>query len=280
MRLGGPIFAPYDTPEEWVRAVRDKGYGTALCPVKTGAALDEIQAYEHAAREAGIIIAEVGAWSNPIHPDPREKEKAVAHCIEHLRLADAIGANCCVNIAGSKDAARWDGPHPDNFTQETFREIVESVRAIIDAAKPKRTFYTLEPMPWVFPDTADSYVELIRAVDRDRFAVHIDMVNVIRTPRDYYRSADVIGEWFSKLGPYIKSCHAKDSALEVRFTSHLSESPPGQGGLDYGAYLRAVEAVSTDLPLIMEHLDTEAEYDAPAAYIRACAQREGIPIKW
>jgi hypothetical protein len=36
----------------------------------------------------------------------------------------------------------------------------------IDAVKPRRTFYTLEAMPWIFSDTPDSYLELMRAIDR------------------------------------------------------------------------------------------------------------------
>ena len=225
------------------------------------------------------MIAEVGAWNNPLHPDPEEKKKALAHCCGQLHLAEEIGAVCCVNIAGSKDPDRWDGPHPANFAQETFDEIVESVRHIIDTVVPKRTYYTLEPMAWAFPDTADSYLELIRAIDRDRFAVHIDIVNVIRTPREHYRNAELIREWFRKLGPHIRSCHAKDTVIEARFTSHTGEAAPGKGYLDYGTLLREIEALGPDMPLIIEHLDTEAEYDAAARYIRGVAAQEGIDIR-
>ena len=279
MRLGAPIFTEYQTPEAWAQAVRDKGYAAAYCPVKAGAPPSEIKAYGEAAAKHDIVIAEVGVWNNPLALDPGEKKKALAHCCAQLRLADEIGARCCVNIAGSKNKERWDGPHPDNFAQETFEEIVASVRHIIDTVRPKRTYYTLEPMAWAIPDTADSYLELIRAVDRDRFAVHLDIVNVIRTPREHYQNAALIGEWFGTLGPHIRSCHAKDTVLEARFTSHTGEAVPGKGRLDYGALLRHIEALDPDMPLMIEHLTTEAEYDAAARYIRDAAAREGIGLK-
>lgn len=278
MRLGAPIYSEYRTPEEWVKAVRDKGYASALCPVKADAPPAAIKDYETMAATGDIVIAEVGAWCNPLHPDPEEKKKALAHCCGQLRLADEIGARCCVNIAGSKDPDRWDGPHPDNFTKETFEEIVATVRHIIDSVNPKRTYYTLEPMAWVFPDTADSYLELIQAIDRDRFAVHLDIVNVIRTPREHYGNADLIREWFKKLGPHIRSCHAKDTVLTARFTSHTGEAAPGKGNLDYGALLREIEALDPDMPLMIEHLATEEEYDDAARYIRGVAAREGMRI--
>ena len=37
------------------------------------------------------------------------------------------------------------------------------VGQIIDAVKPSRTFYTLEPMPWMYPDSAESYAGLIKS---------------------------------------------------------------------------------------------------------------------
>jgi hypothetical protein len=61
-----------------------------------------------------------------------------------------------VNIAGAR-GEKWDGPYADNFSQDIFDLIVETVRGIIDAVKPTRTFYTLEPMPYIFPDSADGY---------------------------------------------------------------------------------------------------------------------------
>lgn len=278
MRLGAPIFTEYRTPEEWARAVRDKGYRAAYCPVKADAALSEIRSYAEAAAKNDIVIAETGAWSNPLNPEPGEKKKALSHCCGQLRLADEIGARCCVNIAGSKDPNRWDGPHPDNFTAETFDEIVTTVRHIVDTVRPERTYYTLEPMPWIFPDTADSYLDLIRAVDRDRFAVHIDIVNTIRTPREHYRNADLIREWFAKLGPHIRSCHAKDTVMEPCFTSHTGEAAPGKGALDYGVLLREIERISPDMPLMIEHLTEEDEYDSAARYIRGAAAQEGIGL--
>ena len=70
MRLGGPVFSKPDSPESWAQAVAAAGYRAASCPVAPGADASTIRAYETAARTADIVIAEVGAWSNPLSPDP------------------------------------------------------------------------------------------------------------------------------------------------------------------------------------------------------------------
>ena len=69
LRLGGPVFEKTGDPDTWVRAVKKLGYSAAYCPVGADADSDTVAAYERAAKKADIIIAEVGAWSNPISPD-------------------------------------------------------------------------------------------------------------------------------------------------------------------------------------------------------------------
>ncbi len=277
MRLGGPVFLEQPDPERWVAALRAAGYRAAYCPVSAGAGADAVHSYAEAARWAGIVIAEVGAWSNPLSPDPAERARAVAYCQQQLALADEIGARCCVNIAGSR-GSRWDGPHPDNLTQATFDLIVETVRQIIDAVKPRRAYYSLEPMPWMYPDSPDSYLELLRAIDRERFAVHLDPVNMICSPQRYFNNAAFLRECFAKLGPRIRSVHAKDILLSDQLTTHLDEVRPGLGYLDYRAFLREMDKLPADTPLMLEHLQAEEEYRQAAGYIRAVAGEMGIPL--
>jgi sugar phosphate isomerase/epimerase len=275
MRLGGSVFVDEMTPESWIAALRDAGYGAAYCPVSAGDDRATLDAYVTAAEEANVVIAEVGAWSNPLSADAEERKAAVEKCRTQLALADEVGARCCVNIAGSRGQP-WDGHDPRNLTSETFDMIVETVRSIIDAVKPRRTYYTLEPMPWMYPHTADSYLELIEAIDRDRFGVHVDMVNVVNSPERYYANTALIREWFAKLGPHVRSSHAKDSLMSTKLTTHLDEVRPGLGHLDYRTLLRELDKLDPDTPLMIEHLKEEEEYRLSAEYIRSVADEIGV----
>ena len=270
MRLGGPVFETADTPGEWAGQVAARGYRAAYCPVGLDADEQTIAAYEQAAREADLVIAEVGAWSNPLSDDPDDRKAALDKCCRALWLADRIGAGCCVNIAGSR-GRQWDGPHPDNLTDETFDRIVESVRSIIDAVKPTRTCYALETMPWAFPDSPESYALLLDAIDRPACGVHLDPVNLVNSPRCYFQNGALIRRCFELLGPRIKSCHAKDILLHGNLTVHLDEVRPGAGGLDYGVYLRELNRLHPDIPLMLEHLPNAAEYELAARHIREVA---------
>ena len=279
MRLGGPTFGDVSDPGAWAALVRTSGYGAAYAPCSPDADDATISGYRKAARDHDVVIAEVRAWSNPISTSEPERKAAENKCTAALAHAERLGAVCTVNIAGSRSPDRWDGPHPDNLTRGTFDLVVESVRRIIDAVKPSRTFYTLETMPWVFPDSADSYLDLVRAIDRPAFGVHFDPVNLVNCPRRLFDTGAMIREFCEKLGPWIKSIHAKDVTCDNRLTFHVDECRPGQGVLDHGALLRCAERLGPDIPVLLEHLPNEEEYRLAAAHIRSEADACGVKLK-
>lgn len=278
MRLTAPLIEPFTDPESWVDAVHRAGYTASYSPLSSPASDATVRAYEAAAKRADIVISEVGAWSNPIDPDSEKAAEALLNCQRNLDLAERLGARCCVNIVGSRNPQKWDGPHSDNLKKETFDLIVQTTRKIIDAVKPKRTFYTLETMPWIFPSSPDEYLDLIRAIDRPGFAVHLDPVNIINSPQRSYDTGALIRECFEKLGAYIKSCHAKDIVLRETLTVHLDECKPGTGAMNYKVYLQELAKLDPDTTLCLEHLPNE-EYAPSAKYIRNLAQENKINLQ-
>ncbi len=272
MRLGGPVSVT-QSAEEWAMAHVAAGYRAANWP---GVPEAREETFVRAAAAAGLIIAEVGAWSNPISPQKAEREKALAWCQHQLAVADRVGARCCVNISGSL-GAKWDGPAADNLSERSFALIVETTQAIIDAVQPTRSYYTLETMPWIFPDSAESYSRLLKAIDRERFAVHFDPANLINCPARYFHNGELIREALVLLGGRLRSCHAKDTRLSDTFTVHIDEVAPGDGTLDYAVFLRMLDELDADIPLMLEHLAME-DYPRAAQYIRGVALREGIRL--
>ena len=276
IRLGAPLLEKIDSPESWIETLKNKKYRAAYCPLKPGASREEIDAYKAASEKADIVISEVGVWINLISTNEKVRKDAIAKTTQGLELAEVIGANCCVNVSGSKNPNHWAGPHKQNLTKDTFDEIVETSRKIIDEVNPKRTFFVLEPMPWAYPDSADNYLKLIKAINRKQFGVHLDPMNLIVSPQLFYNSGAMIKDCFKKLGPFIRSCHGKDIVLrEDIYTPQLTECRPGLGSMDYATFLRELSKLK-DIPLMMEHLNTTEEYDLAAAYIRSVAKAEGI----
>lgn len=272
----GTFFGKCAAPEELAAKARYFGY-TAVGVDKALTATPEARKhYVEVMRQNELVLAEVGAWSNPLSPLPQQRQEALETCKSSLALAEEVGANCCVNICGSR-GLRWDGPHPANLTPETFDLVVQSVREIIDAVKPTRTAYTLETMPWMYPDSADSYLALAKAIDRKAFAVHFDPINLICSPQRLFDNAAQTRDFVAKLGPLIRSVHCKDIRITDQLTVHLEECRPGLGMFDHATLFRELARLSPDLPVMMEHLPEE-EYPLAAKYLRASAASVGVKI--
>lgn len=154
--------------------------------------------------------------------------------------------------------------------------IVDSIREIIDSVKPTRTFYTIETMPWMVPDSPDEYLQLIKDVDRKAFGVHLDFVNMINCPKRYLFCDEFIEECFTKLGPYIKSIHGKDVIMENAYTTIIHETMPGKGIINYRKVALLCESLGPDTTLFVEHLPDFESYRKAAAYVREQAALAGV----
>jgi sugar phosphate isomerase/epimerase len=271
VRLGGPIFLKSGDPRELAREHRRLGYAAAYCPATE---LKDAAKVEAAFKAENVIIAEVGAWKNMLDPDLAVRKANLDYVTARMALADAVGARCCVDIAGSFNPKVWYGPHKDNFSKQFFDVTVENCRHIIDAVKPRRAKFALEIMGWTMPETAERYIQLIKAIQRPAFGVHIDVCNGINSPEKFYNNAAFTEELFAKLGRWVVSCHAKDLAWTPEMNVHFVEVIPGRGELDYRPYLKALTAI--DAPLMLEHLKTAEEYLEGATYIRKVAGEIGV----
>lgn len=276
LRLGGPAFAKDTDPEEFAKAHRKLGYRAAYCPKVPLADADRIRALSEALARHDVVPAEVGRWCNLLDPDAEKRKQNLQNVTEGLALAEALGARCCVDIAGSFSRDSWFGPHPENLSATFFDAAVENARTILDAVKPRRAKFCYEMMGWSLPDSPDSYVAMIKAVDRPGFGVHLDPCNLVNSPAKFYGATALLNECFDKLGPHIASCHAKDLAWEVEMNVHFREVAPGKGSLDYATYLRRLAALPQGPPLMIEHLQGAEAYAEAAAHIVAAGRKAGL----
>ena len=277
MRLGVGLHLQTDDPEIIACSYSELGYAAAICPQVNLDQPERIQAIQDAFSRYDVLLAEMGVWNNMLHPDPAIRDEMVQKNIDVLATADEVGVLCCVNIAGSFDRECWDAPHPMNLSTEAFELTVENVTKVLEAVKPSRTYYTIETMPWTIPNSIDSYLRLIEAVDHPMFGVHLDPVNMINSPRLYYQNSEFLRECFDQLGDKVVSVHAKDLVLTGELTVNLKEVRPGLGGLDYRTFLREMVKLPEDTPLILEHLPQE-EYPPAKDFVLEIAAEIGVPF--
>ena len=268
MYLGISSSLAHKSPQEWAQKHKALGLQTVNFPVSCDDGEDTFMAYKQAADEAGLTIAEVGIWRNTLASNPSERQRWIDYGIRQLRMADAIDAACCVNVVGTPYGPRWDGGYRENFSTELWDMAVAMIRQIIDTARPRHTKFCIESMPWMIPSSPDEYLRLIEAVDRPEFGTHLDVVNMITSPRRYFFNDEFLEECFEKLHGTIVSCHLKDIRLKPEYTFQLEECACGQGSLDLQRYIRLATAENPCMPMIIEHLTTDEEYIASIQYVQ------------
>jgi sugar phosphate isomerase/epimerase len=278
VRLGGPVFGAPKDPDGLAAAHRKLGYRAAYCPSVPLGDKDRIRDIVQAFAKYDVVIAEVGRWCNLLEADPAKRAANLKTVTDGLALAEEIGARCCVDIAGSYNRTSWFGPHPKNLSKEFFDAAVENARKIIDAVKPRRAKFGYEMLGWALPDSADSYLAMIKAVDRPGFGVHLDPCNAINCPGRYYDNTALLNECFDKLGPWIVSCHAKDLTWDVEMNVHFREVPAGRGQVDLTTYLRRIARLDHEAPLMIEHCANPAEYDQARQFLQKLGPAVGVPL--
>ncbi len=227
-----------------------------------------IDEYVKEARNNDLVIAEVGVWRNTLDLNEAARKETMKYAVGQLELADRIGSRCCVNIIGAR-GPRWDGAYKENFTKETWELAVRTIQQIIDEVNPKNTWFTIESMPWMFPTGPDEYLKLLESVDRDRFAVHMDVFNWITTPRRYFFHEEFISECFEKLGKHIKSCHLKGVKMEDDYTLFFRETSVEDGGINTKHLIETGLSFDKNMPFIIEHLHTDEQYLNSVAHIKS-----------
>ena len=267
MKLGTSSPLKHDTPQDWAQNQIKLGCRAVVFPVQSNEPEEKIIAYKEAAEKAGLTIAEVGIWRNALASDPDERKANMDYCVEQLRLADFLNARCAVNVAGAFGPV-WDGGYKENFTKEAWDATVSMVQKIIDRADVKNTYFTLEPMPWMVPTGPEEYVRLLEAVDRDRFAVHMDVINMINSSDRYFHPEEFVDKCADLLGRQIRSCHIKDVHLDGRYTIRLEECGPGDGEFPLRYYVSKMNETDPDMPVILEHLNSDEQYLEYLGYLK------------
>ena len=267
MRLGISSPLTHTSAEEWAMQQIMLGCTAVVFPVQSNEDESKILEYKAAAERNCLMIAEVGIWRNALAADPDERKKNTDYCVEQLRLADFLNARCAVNVAGAF-GPRWDGGYKANFTDDAWKQTVRMIQEIIDRADVKHTYFTIEPMPWMIPNSPEDYVRLMEMVDRDRFAVHLDGINMINSADRYFDAEGFIDRCTDLLGSKIRSCHIKDVHLKEEYTLQLEECAPGKGEFPLRYYAQKLNGLDEDMPVILEHLNTDEEYKHYFTYLK------------
>ena len=285
IKLGGHVFPKTGEnakdPELLARLAKEMGYQAAYAPeYLTIDKPDEIRAARKAFEKEGILIAEAGYWENMLDLRPEERKKNRDEMCKIYAMAEELGAGCVVNTAGSYcEGPGYTDHNPKNFTEEHFEDAVEMARYLIDAVKPKHTYFTYEVFMYNSIDCPEQYARILKAVDRERFGAHIDLTNMMRSPRELYQAKELTDKCVKLFPDKIISAHIKDVRLKrPAITTLIEEAVPGEGEVDLAAFLKGFDSLPRTVTMMMEHYKDADEYSRGLRYLQKTAREASIAL--
>jgi sugar phosphate isomerase/epimerase len=208
-----------------------------------------------AAARHNVTIAAIEGTFNMAHPDPAVRADGLRRLDAVAAAAQRLGSPLVTLCTGTRDPDSMWRRHPDNDTDEAWRDMVATMEKAIETAEKYDVALGLEPEVSNVMSSPRRARRLIDELKSARLKIVFDGANLFDgVERRLDDADDVITESADLLGPDIALAHAKDITAAGEF------APVGQGGVPWSRFIAALRDVSYEDALIMHSLD---ESDVP-----------------
>ena len=258
MQLG--IFAKtfrYDTPEENLDSIREHGFecvqynlvcaGLSTLPERIEPSL--LKRIGQALVERGLSMAAISGTFNVICHDRTVLETNFRRLRTLAEACQILGTRVITLCTGTRDAENMWRRHPDNDTEEAWRDMVASVRKIVRIGEETGVTMAIEPEVNNVVDSAAKARRLLDEIGSSQLKVVMDGANLFHHG-ELPRMREVLDEAFELLQQDIVIAHAKDLSQD----GDAGHEAAGTGVLDYDYYLSLLTRSSFNGPLITHGL--------------------------
>ncbi len=262
---------------EQVKAVRDAGF-TAAEAFHTGwRKLEDSQVRElqAALKEHDVLFYNMHVWDNITHPDPARRKKCHDEYLRIIECAEQVGLNFVLLHTGSRAEGTPGVPHPDNWTEETWKMSVDALRKVIDDTSGSRVNIAVEAINANNFNNPAAHVRLKRDVG-DRLKFTLDPTNMLYAGL-VFRTTELLNTCFELMGEDIMYAHAKDVQWRGMLPG-IQWVIPGEGVMDYEVYLTHLSRLESTRVLMLEFLRGDDQYAQGREYIEHTAEKLGVTI--
>ena len=232
-------------------------------------------------QDAGLTIVQLGCYRNLISQDAGVRMAAIADVAGAMNVAGRLGIEAVVCGGGHMDPTKPSARrsvHRDNWTDKALGQMIESCRQIANKIHDHAAPLCFEPWVITSLNTPARLERLVRALDHPKFAVELDLANLVTIER-YFETAGLITECFERFGDKIRIVHLKDVVLTPEpYIYHLGEAVVGDGNIDYGVMLQLLARNSTDASLMIEHLKSGDDARRAVEHMRSIAAQAGVEL--
>ncbi len=196
-----------------------------------------------------IAIASLQGTFNMSHPDAAHRQTGLRRLRVLVKACPQLGTNVIHICSGTRDRNSMWRRHPDNDSQDAWRDMVACVREATNIAKDTEVILAFEPEVNNVVDSAKKARRLLDEIGSPNLKVTIDPANIFHAG-ELPKMRAILDEAFALIGKDIALAHAKDLDHDGD-AGHLAA---GQGKLDYNHYLFLLQNCQFKGPLLLHGL--------------------------
>lgn len=223
-------------------------------------------------RQAGMEVALIGAYFNPVHSDGAKVERCQAIFRDYLDCAAALGCEAVGSETGSFNDDKWTY-NPLNRTEEALVRVTDTFRGLCGHAADKGVRVAIEGASGHVCFDVATLKKAAEMIGRDNLDIIFDLYNYLdgTNCRDY---KEILTEGIAAFAGRIRCWHIKDCVMDAQpsLSSRPTQVPVGKGELDFEFILGAIKACDPDARLVLEGT-TGNDVPASAAFIREVWER-------
>jgi sugar phosphate isomerase/epimerase len=210
-----------------------------------------------------IRMCAVSGTFNMIDPDMSRRREGLRRLDVLANTCARLGTQVITLCTGTRDPLdMWRG-HPENATQEAWRDLVASLEQALATAERYDVTLAIEPEPANVVDSALTARRLLDELRAPRLKLVIDAANLVHGHAIAEMPA-ILDQAFALVGDAIVIAHAKDvtggAGVPVRWAA------AGRGTLDYDHYLSLLRRAGFGGPLVLHSL-SPAEVDDSVRFL-------------
>lgn len=200
-----------------------------------------------ALKEAGIDVALVGAYFNPVHSNPQKVENGVAVFREYLSYCKNLGCDIVGSETGSFNDDKWTY-NPKNRTDEALQVVINTFKGLAVFAAERGVKVGMEGAAGHVCYDVKTLSRAISAINMPNVQVIFDIYNYLDAS-NHQKYLEILDEGLKTFEGRIRVFHIKDYVFEE---GKVKQVPPGTGLFDFDAILSRIKEYDKDAYLVLE----------------------------
>ncbi len=239
-----------------------------------GITAEEMRQIAIAAHYAKFHVDAVGCYINPL----RLEDTALGQAdrtdwltvVNNMSMMNGVERIVCWSGTLSKS---MEAPNLLNSEPETFSRVYMTLHGLLEQVRGLPVQIVLEPFTAHVLAEARACVQMMQRFPAGQVKVVLDAPNIVPA-LDFGQRDQRVQEFVAQAAPAVGLIHLTDLGRTADGRRVLM--PPGQGTLNYGAYLRAIAQHLPEVPVVIDKAHTVEDMVAARTFVEGQLREYGL----